>query len=196
MYLPVMQIPDKLMPLLANGGGLVTRTRGNPADVITAIRQTLQHMSNEQVVYDVNSMESIVADSLAPRRFSMMLLGVFAALALVLSSVGIYGVVSYMVGQRTHEIGIRMALGAQQSDVLKIVLGQGAMMALAGVVAGLIGAIVLTRLMTKMLFNVSPTDPLTLVGVSVILTLVALVACYAPARRAMKTDPIIALRYE
>lgn len=196
MYLPVMQIPDKLMPLLANGGGLVTRTRGNPADVITAIRQTLQHMSNEQVVYNVNSMESIVADSLAPRRFSMMLLGVFAALALVLSSVGIYGVVSYMVGQRTHEIGIRMALGAQQSDVLKIVLGQGAMMALAGVVAGLIGAIVLTRLMTKMLFNVSPTDPLTLVGVSVILTLVALVACYAPARRAMKTDPIIALRYE
>jgi ABC-type antimicrobial peptide transport system permease subunit len=153
-------------------------------------------MSNEQVVYNVNSMESIVADSLAPRRFSMMLLGVFAALALVLSSVGIYGVVSYMVGQRTHEIGIRMALGAQQSDVLKIVLGQGAMMALAGVVAGLIGAIVLTRLMTKMLFNVSPTDPLTLVGVSVILTLVALVACYAPARRAMKTDPIIALRYE
>jgi len=126
----------------------------------------------------------------------MMLLGVFAALALVLSSVGIYGVVSYMVGQRTHEIGIRMALGAQQSDVLKIVLGQGAMMALAGVVAGLIGAIVLTRLMTKMLFNVSPTDPLTFVGVSVILTLVALVACYAPARRAMKTDPIIALRYE
>jgi len=196
MYLPVMQIPDKLMPLLANGGGLVTRTRGNPADVITAIRQTLQHMSNEQVVYNVNSMESIVADSLAPRRFSMMLLGVFAALALVLSSVGIYGVVSYMVGQRTHEIGIRMALGAQQSDVLKIVLGQGAMMALAGVVAGLIGAIVLTRLLNKMLFNVSPTDPLTLVGVSVILTLVALVACYAPARRAMKTDPIIALRYE
>ena len=126
----------------------------------------------------------------------MMLLGVFAALALVLSSVGIYGVVSYMVGQRTHEIGIRMALGAQQSDVLKIVLGQGAMMALAGVVAGLIGAIVLTRLMTKMLFNVSPTDPVTLVGVSMILTLVALVACYAPARRAMKTDPIIALRYE
>lgn len=126
----------------------------------------------------------------------MMLLGVFAALALVLSSVGIYGVVSYMVGQRTHEIGIRMALGAQQIDVLKIVLGQGAMMALAGVVAGLIGAIVLTRLMTKMLFNVSPTDPLTLVGVSMILTLVALVACYAPARRAMKTDPNIALRYE
>src|SRR5579863_1926387 len=196
MYLPAMQLPDQIMLLIANGAGLVARTNGANGDVSAAIRQTMQHMSQEQVVYNVSSMESIVSDSLAARRFSMFLLAVFAALALVLASVGIYGVVSYMVGQRTHEIGIRMALGAQQLDVLKIVLGQGALMALAGVGAGLIGAIVLTRLMTKMLFNVSPTDPITLVGVSLLLTIVALVACYAPARRAMRTDPIIALRYE
>jgi len=196
MYLPAMQLPDQIMLLIANGAGLVARTNGAKGDVSAAIRQIMQHMSNEQVVYNVSSMEEIVSDSLAARRFSMILMGVFAALALVLASVGIYGVVSYMVGQRTHEIGIRMALGAQQSDVLKIVLGQGALMALAGVGVGLIGAIALTRLMAKMLFNVSPTDPITLIGVSLLLTIVALVACYAPARRAMRTDPIIALRYE
>lgn len=196
MYLPAMQLPDQIMLLIANGAGLVARTNGANGDVSAAIRQIMQHMSSEQVVYNVSSMEEIVSDSLAARRFSMILMGVFAALALVLASVGIYGVVSYMVGQRTHEIGIRMALGAQQSDVLRIVLGQGAIMALAGVGAGLIGAIALTRLMAKMLFNVSPTDPITLAGVSVLLTLVALLACYAPARRAMRTDPIIALRYE
>jgi putative ABC transport system permease protein len=117
-------------------------------------------------------------------------------LALVLSSIGIYGVISYLVGQRTHEIGIRMALGAQQGDVLKLVLGQGMRMALIGVGVGVAAAIGLTRLMSKMLFQVSATDPVTLIGVSVVLTAVALAACYIPARRAMRTDPIIALRYE
>jgi putative ABC transport system permease protein len=126
----------------------------------------------------------------------MILLGVFAVLALVLSSIGIYGVISYLVGQRTHEIGIRMALGAQQGDVLKLVLGQGMRMALIGVGVGVAAAIGLTRLMSKMLFQVSATDPVTLIGVSVVLTGVALAACYIPARRAMRTDPIIALRYE
>jgi ABC-type antimicrobial peptide transport system permease subunit len=143
-------------------------------------------------------MDAIIADYLAGRRFSMMLLGVFAGLALVLASIGIYGVVSYIVGQRTHEIGVRMALGAQRADVLRLVLGQGAIMAAAGVGVGLAAAMFLTRLLAKaqLLFSVSARDPLTLAGVSLLLTAVALLACYVPARRAMKTDPVVALRYE
>jgi predicted permease len=196
IYLPFMQIPDRLMPLVADGIGLVARTQGPPGDVVPVIRATMTKLNSNEVIHGVNTMDQIVADSLADRRFSMILLGVFAALALVLSSIGIYGVISYLVGQRTHEIGIRMALGAQQSDVLKLVLGQGMRMALIGVGVGLAAAIGLTRLMSKMLFSVSATDPITLIGVSVLLTFVALLACYIPARRAMRTDPIVALRYE
>jgi len=196
IYLPFMQIPDRLMPLVASGIGLVARTQGPPGDAVTGIRATLAKLNSNEVIYSVGTMDEIVADSLAARRFSMILLGVFAALALVLSSIGIYGVISYLVGQRTHEIGIRMALGAQQGDVLKLVLGQGMRMALVGVGIGLAAAIGLTRLMSKMLFQVSATDPITLIGVSVVLIGVALAACYIPARRAMRTDPIVALRYE
>jgi ABC-type antimicrobial peptide transport system permease subunit len=141
-------------------------------------------------------MDHIIARSLASRRFAMILLAVFAALALVLASIGIYGVISYIAGQRTHEIGIRMALGAQRSHVLKIVLGQGARLALLGVVIGLAAAVGLTRLMTTILYGVSATDPLTFSAVAIVLALVALVACYIPARRAMRVDPIVALRYE
>jgi predicted permease len=196
MYLPFMQLPDRIMPLVAKGIGLVARTQGPPNDAVAAIRAGMKRMNNNQVIYGIETMDEIVNGSLADRRFSMILLGVFAALALVLSSIGIYGVISYLVGQRTHEIGIRLALGAQQSDVLKLVLGQGMRMALIGVGIGLAAAIGLTRLMSKMLFQVSATDPITLIGVSVMLTAVALAACYIPARRAMRTDPIIALRYE
>jgi predicted permease len=196
IYLPFMQIPDRLMPLVASGIGLVARTGAPPGDVAPVIRATMAKMNSNDVVYGVRTMDEIVADSLAARRFSMILLGVFAALALVLSSIGIYGVISYLAGQRTHEIGIRMALGAQQGDVLKLVLGQGIRMAVVGVGIGLAAAIGLTRLMSKMLFAVSPTDPVTLTGVAVLLIGVALAACYIPARRAMRTDPIVALRYE
>jgi predicted permease len=196
MYLPFMQIPDRLMPLVTRGIGLVARTQGAPGGVVPEIRTTMARMNSNEVIYGVETMDEIVADSLADRRFSMILLGVFAVLALILSSIGIYGVISYLVGQRTHEIGIRMALGAQQRDVLKLVLGQGMRMALIGVGVGLVAAIGLTRLMSKMLFSVSATDPITLIGVSVLLTFVALLACYIPARRAMRTDPIVALRYE
>jgi putative ABC transport system permease protein len=176
--------------------GLVARIQGAQGELTETIRRTLARMNSDQVVYGVQSMDEIVADSLSNRRFSMILLGVFAGLALILSSIGIYGVVSYLAGERTHEIGIRLALGAQRGDVLRLVLGQGAGMALVGVGIGLGATLGLTRLMAKMLFNVSATDPLTLGGVSVILTTVALVACYIPAHRAMRTDPVIALRYE
>jgi predicted permease len=196
MYIPFMQLPDRFMPLLSDGVGLVARTQGPTGNVLDTIQHTMGRMSSEQVVYGIRSLDEIVADSLAARRFSMILLGVFAGLALVLASVGIYGVISYVVGQRTHEIGIRMALGAQRGDVLRLVLRQGAVMALVGVVIGVGATIGLTRLMASMLFSVSATDPVTLIGVSAILTAVALLACYIPARRAMRTDPVIALRYE
>jgi putative ABC transport system permease protein len=141
-------------------------------------------------------MESLISDSLAARRFAMILLGAFAVLALVLASVGIYGVIAYIVGQRTQEIGIRMALGAQRNDVMGLVLWQGARLALMGVSIGIAGALALTRLMTRLLYGVSATDPLTFAGLALILTLVAIAACWIPARRAMRVDPVVALRYE
>ena len=160
------------------------------------IRGALNKINGEIVLYQIETMEDIVSRSLAARRFSMILLGIFAALALALSSIGIYGVISYLAGQRTHEIGIRMAIGAQRSDVLRLILGQGARMALIGVAAGLAGSLALTRVMAKLLFGVSAYDPLTFLAVACLLILVALAACYIPARRAMRIDPMAALRYE
>jgi ABC-type antimicrobial peptide transport system permease subunit len=148
------------------------------------------------VLYEFKPMTEVVSDSIAARRFTMILLGVFAALALVLSAVGMFGVISYVTGQRTQEIGIRMALGAQRSDVLRLVLGHGMRVALLGVAIGMAAALGLTRLMASQLYGVSAKDPLTFVGVAALLTLVALAACYIPARRAMRVDPIVALRYE
>jgi putative ABC transport system permease protein len=141
-------------------------------------------------------MDDIVSRALSGRRFSMQLLVLFAALALVLSAVGIYGVVKYFVNQRTHEIGIRMALGAQPRDVLRLVFGFGATMALAGVGIGLAAALVVTRSLSGLLYGVSATDAVTFVAAPMLLSFVALLACYVPARRAMRVDPIVALRYE
>jgi putative ABC transport system permease protein len=141
-------------------------------------------------------MKQLLASSVARARFNTLLLSLFAALALVLASVGIYGVMAYSVVQRTKEIGIRIALGAQGRDVLKMIVGHGMLLTLAGVCLGLAGAFVLTRLMSSLLFNVSTTDPWTFIGVSLLLGTVALLACYIPARRATKVDPMIALRYE
>jgi predicted permease len=194
-YLPLVQLPDQFMPLV-NSVTVVMRTQGPPDALAGAARQTIAQANSEHVVYDVESMDSIVSDSLADRRFSMALLGVFAALALLLSSVGIYGVISYVVGERTHEIGIRMALGAQQRDVLRQMLHHGIRMAYPGVAVGLAAALLLTRLMAKMLYGVSAADPLTFVGVAALLSVVALAACYVPARRATRVDPMVALRYE
>ena len=141
-------------------------------------------------------MEEIVSDSVARQRFSMLLLGVFAGLALVLAAVGIYGVMSYSVAQQTREIGIRMALGAQRSDVLKMTVGQGLRLVLTGVAIGLAAAFVLTRVMATLLFGVSPTDPLTFVSISIVLIGVAVLASYIPALRATRVDPMFALRYQ
>ena len=196
LYQPFMQVPDKFMPLIASSVNVILRSQGDPLLLVGGIRSAISKINSQQVVYATQTMDEVVSDSLAARRFSMTLLGLFAALALVLSSIGIYGVISYLVGQRTQEIGIRVALGAQKNDVLRLVLSEGTRMALIGVAIGLAAAFALTRHMDKMLFGVSATDPLTFVGVAMVLLAVALLACYIPARRAMRVDPIVALRYE
>jgi predicted permease len=195
-YFQSMQVPDQFVPLLYNFTGIVVRTAGAPLAQVGSIRHALDQVNSQQVMYNIESMDGIISRTLAARRFSMILLGIFAALALVMSCVGIYGVISYLAGQRTHEIGVRMALGAERRDVLRMVLGEGAKMALVGVAIGLVAAFGLTRLMANMLFGVSAHDPLTLAGVAALLVLMSLAACYIPARRATKVDPMVALRYE
>jgi len=194
-YTAELQLPDTVMAT-THASSLVVRTQGAPAGSLDAIRQAIRGWNSEAVVYGVETADEIISRSLSARRFAMILLAVFAALALALSSIGIYGVISYIAGQRTHEIGIRIALGAQRSDVLKMVLGQGTRLAVVGVASGLAAAAGLTRLMTTILYGVSATDPLTFAGVAILLTAVAILACYIPARRAMRTDPMVALRYE
>jgi putative ABC transport system permease protein len=142
------------------------------------------------------TLDNLISDSVSPRRFSTFLLGIFAALALLLSAIGIYGVMSYIVSLRTSEIGVRMALGAQPRDIWRLIMGRAAGLALAGVVLGLAGAFALTKLLASLLYDVKPSDPATFVGDALLLVFVALLACYVPARRAMRVDPIVALRYE
>jgi len=195
LYIPAMQMPDDYVKG-AGSTAFVVRSTNNPSALFASIRLVSQQMSNEQVIYGEETMDQVVARSMATQRFSMSLLGVFAVLAMILASVGIYGVISYIVGQRTHEIGVRIALGAQKLDVLQLILGQGARLVLIGVVLGLVGALALTRVMASQLFMVSRADPLTFVAVAALLAMVALTACYVPARRAAKVDPMVALRYE
>ena len=175
---------------------LVVRTEGDPLNIVGAIKSQIWSIDPHQPVASVATMEQVLANSVAARRFNMVLIGAFAALALALSALGIYGVISYTVSQRTHEIGIRVALGARGSHVLRLVVGQGMALALAGVGVGLAAAAALTRLMSTLLFGVSPTDTPTFVAVAVLLSGVALAACIVPARRATKVDPMVALRYE
>ncbi|MBV9925153.1 MAG: ABC transporter permease [Acidobacteria bacterium] len=175
---------------------VVVRTDGDPAQLAPAVRGRIASVDPDLPVYKVTTMEKMVSDSLAQRRFSMTLFGVFAALALALAVVGLYGVMSYAVAQRTHEIGLRMALGAQGRDVLRMVVGQGMGLVAVGLALGLAGAFVLTRLMASLLYDVSAADPLTYAGIAVLLAAVAFLASYLPARRATKVDPMVALRYE
>ena len=194
-YLPLMQLPDRLWTG-APAAEVVARTKGSPGVLVPAMRDAVRKLNAENVVYDAKPMEEIIDDSLAGQRFSMILLSVFAVIALVLSSIGIYGVLSYVVAQRTREIGIRIALGAQRSVVLRLMLGEGMRMAFVGVAIGVALALGLTRLMASQLYGVSVTDPVTFMGVALVLVGVALFACYIPARRAMRVDPMVALRYE
>ena len=160
------------------------------------MRAQVAALNKDQAVFNVRTMEQIVAQSVAPRRFSMLLLTVFAVAALALASLGIYGLLSYAVAQRSREIGVRIALGAQSSDVPKLVIGQGMKLAFIGVAIGLVASLALTRTMKTLLFGVSATDPLTFAAIALLLTLVALLACFVPARRATKVDPLAALRAE
>ncbi len=195
-YFAVAQTPEMFVPLVGLNLPIVMRTQGSPLAQAGSIRRALHQVNSLSVIYDMETMDNIISDSLSSRRFSMILMGVFAVLALVMASVGIYGVISYVTSQRTHEIGIRMALGAERSGILKLVIGRGLKLALIGVAIGIAGALALTRFLASLLYGVKPTDPPTFIAVSLILIAVALVACYVPARRAAKVDPLVALRYE
>ena len=195
-YFPLLQTPEAFLTMFAHGVDVVARIQRGMAENVSPISRAAQSVNGGIVVYRTRTMTDVIALSLAAQRFAMMLLGVFAALATVLASVGIYGVISYIASQRTHEIGIRMALGAMNGHVLRMVLSQAGSMAGLGVGVGLVLGFGLMRLMSSLLFGVSAHDPLTFSGVAVLLILVALAACYVPARRAARVDPMVALRYE
>jgi len=180
----------------SNSMSLAVRTSVEPSSLVGAIRHQVQELDREQPIDGVATMEELLATSLSQSRFSTLLLGVFAGVALILAAVGLYGVMAYRVEQRTHEIGIRLALGAQSGDVLKLVVRQGLMLAIAGIAIGFGAALIITRVMTSLLYGVTATDPFTFAIIPVVLTGAALAASFIPARRAMKVDPMIALRYE
>ena len=192
-FFPYQQMPETLWNMPRD---LTVRTTGDPLSLVPAVRQAIWAVDPAQPVSNIRTMGEVVGEEVAQRRIGMTLLAAFAALALLLSSLGIYGVLSYAVTQRTQEIGIRMALGADRQDVLRLVMADGLRLTTAGIVIGLGVSFALTRLMKSLLFGVSVSDPVTLIGVTFLLTAVALLACYVPARRAAKVDPLIALRYE
>jgi putative ABC transport system permease protein len=195
-YLSCMQMADGFIAMQPSGSTMIVRSDQAGTGLLDSIRHASQQISNEVVIYGPQSMDEVIASSLAERRFSMILLVVFATLAVLLASVGLYGVISYVVGQRTHEIGVRMALGARQPDILRLVLAGAGRLAAVGIVIGVVSALGLTRLMANLLYGVGPNDPITFLVVPTILIAVALLASYLPARRASKVDPMVALRYE
>jgi putative ABC transport system permease protein len=188
-FLPEAQNPDNALTIVA-------RTTGDPASIAGALRNEVWAIDKDQSVYDIKTMRQTLSEMLSQRRFNTLLLGIFAAVALTLAAVGIYGVMSYAVAERTHEIGLRMALGAQTADVLNLIVRQGMLLAMTGLIVGLAASFALTRVMSSLLYGVSATDPLTFIVIPVVLAGVALGACLVPARRAIKVDPMVALRYE
>jgi putative ABC transport system permease protein len=188
-YLPYAQLPNTSL-------GLVVRAERNPAALANTVEQTIHALDKNLPVFRVFTMDQLLSNALAQRRLTLVLLASLAALALLLAAVGIYGVLAYAVRQRTHELGLRMALGAQARDVLTLILAQGLKLTLIGIGLGLMAALALTRWMESLLFDVRPTDVLTFAVIALLLTAVALLACWIPARRATKVDPLIAIKYE
>lgn len=193
MYIPFRQA-DSLIPIFAMS--MVLRTTNEPHAEVSALRNAVHEIDADQPLVNFRTMQENIATSVSDPRFRTMLLGIFAASALLLAVIGLYGLMAYSVEQRTSEIGIRLALGAQRNDVLKLIVVQGLKLVLVGVAIGLGGALALSQLLTRFLYGVVPSDPATFAIVASILTLVAMVACWIPARRAMRVDPIVALRYE
>jgi putative ABC transport system permease protein len=189
VYLPYAQWTPSLMTV-------VVRTENDPRGIINATRKEVRLLDNELPVFDVKTLDQYVTQSVAQPRFSALLLSSFGVLSLFLTAIGLYGVIGYAMAQRTHEFGIRLALGAQKGDVLRMVLVEGIKLAVIGAAVGIAGALALTRVLSSLLYGVKPTDPLTFAAVSVILIGVALLACYIPARRATNVDPMVALRHE
>jgi putative ABC transport system permease protein len=174
----------------------VVHTSNDPAGAIAAVKSAIQTVDKDQPVYNIKSMDDYLSGSVAKRRFSMLLFGIFAAVAMLLAAVGLYGVMSYSVTQRTHEIGVRMALGAGRADVLKMIVGHGFLLTVIGVAIGVAGALLLTGFMKDLLFGVKATDLAVFTAIPLVLAIVALGACFVPALRATKVDPMVALRYE
>ncbi|HKT10887.1 MAG TPA: FtsX-like permease family protein, partial [Terriglobia bacterium] len=191
---PMMYVPFAQAPLW--GGEVVARSSMSTASVAAGIRRAVNSIDKNLPVTDVDSFPEVIHASVAQDRFRTLLMTSFSAIALLLAAVGIFGVISYSASQRTREIGIRMALGAERRDVLRMVVGQGLKLALIGVAIGVACALPLTRFLSSLLYGITPTDPLTFIAVSLILIAVATLACYIPARRAAKVDPMVALRYE
>ena len=196
MYFEFRQFPDRVMDVVSSGSAFVLRTAGNPYSVVPTLKRTVNGINGNMVLFNEESMQDVIRDSLIARRFTRMLLGVFAALAMALAAIGIYGVVSYFVTQNTHTIGVCMALGADTRTVLGMVLRSALRMTLLGIVIGAAVGFAVTRLMRELLFGVSAGDPVTFAAVAVLLAAVAMLASYVPARRATKIDPMVALRYE
>jgi putative ABC transport system permease protein len=189
MYVPYRQDPFGTMWVLA-------QTTGDPNQMIAAARQVVRTIDSALPAYDATPLASAISESVAQRRFSMLLIGLFAGIALFLAAVGLYGVVAYTVTQRTQEIGVRMAIGARPAHVLRLVVGGGLKLAIAGVVLGTAVALIVARLIATMLFEVTPFDPASYLITAGVLLAVAALACYIPARRAMRVDPLVALRQE
>lgn len=196
VYAPIFQTPQGTLPFLANNMNLVVRTSNDPLRAAAVIRQEVLNADLDIAASNIRTMKQYLATAIATRRFNLILVTLFAAVALLLAATGIYAVVSYSITQRTREIGIRMALGAQSSDILKMIIAQGLKMTVAGVIIGTVGSLLLTRTLSSLLFDVTATDPGTYILMSLLLLGVASLACIVPAKRAIRIDPLVAFRSE